>query len=64
MAEHQANNLNNNSSVMKHISETGHTMDWNWQISDKANTNQKLLLKEMLYIKKLKTKLNVQELLI
>ena len=35
--------------------------DLDWKLLDKANTNQKLLLKEMLHINRFKPELNVQE---
>ena len=53
---------NPESNVYKHIKETKHVMDWdNINILDTADTNKKLLLKEMLYINKLKPELNVQK---
>ena len=61
LSEHQAQVHNNDSSVMKHMRESGHTIDWNWKILDKADTDQKLLLKEMLHINKRNPKLNVQK---
>ena len=51
-----------NSSVHKHISSEGHTIDWeNFQIIDSARDDRRLLLKEMLHIKNLKPELNVQK---
>ena len=61
-AEHQTSKPNNQSSVLKHAQETGHSIDWeNWKILDRANRDQKLLLKEMLHIYKHKPELNIQE---
>ena len=36
-------------------------MKEDWDLLDKANSNQKLLLKEMLYINRVKPELNIQE---
>ena len=38
-----------------------HTMKSDWILLDKANNNQKLLLKEMLHINRSKPELNIQE---
>jgi hypothetical protein len=38
-----------------------HTMKSDWILLDKANNNQKLLLKEMLHINRSKPDLNIQE---
>ena len=54
-------NVKSDSSVRKHIVDSGHTMDLNWSLQDKANNNQKLLLKEMLHINKYKPELKIQE---
>ncbi len=51
----------NISSVFKHQVETGHEIDYDGvEIIDKADSDRKLLLKEMLHIIKLKPELNVQ----
>ena len=50
------------SHVYKHMIETKHTIDWDsFKILDTADTNRKLLLKEMLYINKFKPELNIQK---
>lgn len=47
IAEHKNTN-DDKSSVARHIIATGHQMDWNWQILDRASYDKKLCLKEML----------------
>ena len=59
--EHLCDNKKNDSSVIKHIRSNNHTMKEDWDLLDKANSNQKLLLKEMLYINRVKPELNIQE---
>jgi hypothetical protein len=59
--EHLSENKKNDSSVIKHIRNNNHTMKVDWDLLDKANSNHKLLLKEMLYINRVKPELNVQE---
>ena len=50
------------STVYKHIKNTNHTIDWGQiEILDTADTDKKLLLKEMLYINKRKPELNIQK---
>jgi hypothetical protein len=50
------------SSLYKHSTSTGHKIDYeNVEILDKASTDNKLLLKEMLHINKLKPTLNKQK---
>ena len=50
------------SSVHQHQLESGHEIDWDGiRIIDRANNEQKLLLKEMLHIDKQKPHLNVQK---
>ena len=53
--------MKNDSSVIKLIRNNNHTMKVDWDLLDKANSNHKLLLKEMLYINRVKPELNVQE---
>jgi hypothetical protein len=49
------------SSVLKHQRDTGHIIDYaGIEVIDKADSKQKLLLKEMLHIIKLKPEINVQ----
>ena len=51
-----------NSSVFKHVQETNHIIDWdNMKILDTARDDKRLLLKEMLYINKIKPELNIQK---
>jgi hypothetical protein len=53
---------NPDSSVYKHMTDTQHTIDWGQiEILDTADTDKKLLLKEMLYINKRKPELNIQK---
>jgi hypothetical protein len=59
--EHLCDNKKNDLSVIKHIRSKNHTMKEDWDLLDKANSNQKLLLKEMLYINRVKPELNIQE---
>ena len=50
------------SSLYKHSTSTGHKIDYeNVEILDKASTDNKLLLKKMLHINKLKPTLNKQK---
>ncbi len=50
------------SALYKHALENKHTIDYEGiEILDKANSDHKLLLKEMLYINKLKPTLNRQK---
>ena len=53
--------MKNDSSVIKLIRNNSHTMKVDWDLLDKANSNHKLLLQEMLYINRVKPELNVQE---
>jgi hypothetical protein len=49
------------SSIGEHIQKTGHSIDHdNIVILDRASNDQKLVWKEMLYIRKLKPTLNIQ----
>ena len=58
MKEHQSNT---NSQVYIHNNLPGHKIDFdNVKILDRANTSLKLSYKEMLYIRKLKPSLNIQ----
>ena len=59
--EHLCDNKKNDSSVIKHFRCNNHTIKEDWDLLDKANSNQKLLLKEMLYINRVKPELNIQE---
>ncbi len=50
------------SALFKHEKSTGHTIDYdNATILDQASTDKKVLLKEMLYINKLRPNLNTQK---
>ena len=50
------------SSLFKHAQNTGHEIDYeNIEIIDRASSDHKLLLKEMLHINKLKPQLNIQK---
>ena len=50
------------STVFKHVQETGHEMNWEeMKILDSARDDYRLRLKEMMYINKLKPELNVQK---
>ena len=50
------------SSLLKHATNTGHTMDYdNIEILDEASSDHKLLLKEMLHINKLNPQFNIQK---
>ena len=61
LEEHLRDNIRNESSVIKHMKSNNHTMKSDWILLDKANNNQKLLLKEMLHINRSKPELNIQE---
>ena len=53
---------NPDSSVYKHMMDTQHTIDWGQiEILDTADTDKKLLLKEMLYINKPNPESNIQK---
>ena len=57
--EHQTGKESN---VYDHMHKYGHKMDWeNIKILDQASDDQKLLLKEMLYINKYKPTINIQK---
>ena len=59
--EHLCDNKKNDSSVMKHTRSNSRTMKEDWDLLDKANSNQNFLLKEMLCINRVKPELNIQE---
>ena len=59
--EHNCDNKKHDSFVMKDIRSNSHTMKEDEDLLDKANSNKKLLLKEMLYINMVKPELNIQE---
>ena len=61
LEEHLSTKNKNDSLIRKHMDESKHIMDLDRKLLDKASTNQKLLLKEMLHINRLKLELNVQE---
>ena len=43
------------------MKESNHTMMKYWILLDRADTNHKLLLKEMLHINRIKPELNIKE---